>query len=78
MTDDLPTNRQTQPGAMRLVAQRVAYLPELFKDDVLVLGADAGTVVGNVDAQCIGLLLKANGDTSGLFVAEFHCIGNEI
>src|SRR5688572_22385617 len=51
MLDDVAADRQAQPGAVRLLGERVAGLAELVEDDVLVLGQHARAVVAHVDAQ---------------------------
>src|SRR5262245_63984676 len=49
--DDAPADVQAEPAALRLAGERIAGLPELVEDDLLVLGPHAGSVVAHVHPQ---------------------------
>ena len=49
MLDDLAADMQAEAAAVRLVGQRVAHLMELAEYSLVVLQADAPTVVAYVD-----------------------------
>ncbi len=78
MLDDLATDRQPEPRAVRLVGERVGDLAELLEHGRLLRGLEAGAVVGHVDAHGLARHRGVHADTAVRAVAELHGVRQQV
>src|SRR5215216_6419227 len=75
---DLAADRQTEPGALRLVGQRVAGLLEALEYLLLIGRGDADAVVLDVHAQETRLLPGFEADPAILLSGELHGVRHQV